>query len=277
MIAIVRIFFYVVFGYFLLLLVVFSFQRSLQYYPNKNDPGNPAAQGLPEMRVVKTRTDDDYTLVAWYAPPKKTQGPVVVMFHGNAGNISHRTIKARTMIDQGLGIMMVEYRGYGSNKGRPTESGLYSDARAALAWLEGEGIKSAQMILYGESLGTGVAVQMATEMTPYLLVLEAPFDSAANVAKKAYPFLPIDFLMQDRFDSIDKIKQIKTPLLIVHGDEDNVIPLALAKNLFEAANHPKEINIINGGGHADLYDHHAGHLITEWISKQTVQQTEQQP
>ena len=266
--TVLRIVLTIVAVYALVLIAVFTFQRSLQYFPTKSNPGTPAAQGLPEMSVAKVRTDDGYTLTGWYAPPRVKGGDVIVLFHGNAGNISHRAQKARLFIDVGLGVFLTGYRGYGGNPGRPTEDGLYRDARAVLRFLQVQGIPPSQMIFYGESLGTGVAVQMATELTPKYVVLEAPFSSAADVAKKQYPFLPIDFLMQDRFDSIDKIKTIKVPLFIVHGDEDYVIPLAQAQKLFDAANHPKEINVINGGAHNDLYDHHAGHLILDWIKKQ---------
>jgi hypothetical protein len=266
----IRISLYVIGAVILFLVTVFTFQRSLQYFPNTSDPGAPSGHGLPEMEITRSRTHDGYTLNGWYAAPREPGGLVVVLFHGNAGNISHRAQKARQMIDAGLGVYLVEYRGYGGNPGRPTEEGLYHDARAVLRALQGKHrISPDHMIFYGESLGTGVAVQMASELKPKLVVLEAPFASAADVAKVHYPFLPVDLLMQDRFDSIEKIKTVKVPVYIVHGDEDNVIPLSQAQKLFEAANHPKEINVINGGGHSDLYDHHAGHLILDWIKTQT--------
>src|SRR5690606_7238404 len=132
----------------------------------------------------------------------------------------------------------------------------------------GQDYTPAQFVLYGESIGSGVAVQMAREVQPRYLILEAPFTSAADVAKDKYFFLPVDMLMKDRYDSIDKIPEITSSLLIVHGDEDAVVDQKLGKKLYDKANHPKEFISINGGHHADLYEHHAGHVIIDWLNKQ---------
>lgn len=268
MVALLKVLGIIVAGYIALVLVVYLVQRNLQYFPDRTPPGKPADVGLKGMESVTAKTADNIDLVAWFAPPKEKRGKIVIVFHGNAGNIANRAIKAAHFIERGYGVYMCEYRGYGGNAGTPSEEGFYKDGRAALKWLEDKGYSPAQFVLYGESIGTGVAVQMATEVAPKQLILEAPFSSAVDVGKRAYKILPVDILMLDRFDSIGKIEKIKTSLFIIHGDEDTVIPIDLSKKLFERANHPKEFITIERGGHSDLYNHHAGHIIGDWLDKQ---------
>lgn len=265
---IARIVFYGVFVYFAVLAGVYLGQRSLQYFPDKSDPGEPAQYGLPRAEIVKTVAADGVALTSWFIPPKKQDDKIIVFFHGNAGHLGHRAMKMRGYADAGYGVFMAGYRGYGANRGRPTEEGFYHDARAALRAVEEKGYKASQIVIYGESIGSGVAVQMALEMQPQYVVLEAPFDSAASVARWRFPFLPVDFLMKDRFDSIRKIGDVKAALLFVHGDEDGVVPIRFGRRLYDAANHPKEFITINGAGHNDLYEHHAAHIIFDWLEKQ---------
>lgn len=261
----IRIIFYFLIGYLLLTTLVYVFQRSLQYFPDKTRPQSPDKYALPGMQELHIAGEDGLQLLSWFMPPKNPDGKIIVFYHGNAGHIGHRAIKSRYYIERGYGVFFLEYRGYGGNKGSPSEQGFYADARSALKWLDGKGYKTSQIIIYGESIGTGVAVQIASEIQPEYLILEAPFSSAVDVARRNYFFLPVDILMKDRFDNIDKISNVKSSLLIVHGDEDRVIPIEFAKNLFERANHPKEFVTINGGAHNDLYEHHAGHIIRDWL------------
>ena len=256
------------FLYAALVVFVFFYQRRLQYHPDRNDPGAPKDSNVPEMAVIRLITADKLDIYAWFAPPKNRNGKVVVLFHGNAGNLAGRGIKARYFLDRGYGVLLSEYRGFGGNPGTPTEQGLYKDGRAALKWLEDKGYTSGQFVLYGESIGTGVAVQLAREFQPPYLILEAPFSSAVEIGKRSYPFLPVDYMMHDKYESILKIGQVKTSLLIVHGDEDPTIPIESGKKLFEASNHPKEFCSIAGGHHSDLYEHHAGHIVVDWLDKQ---------
>lgn len=254
--------------YTLVVVFIYFYQRNLQYFPDKSKPGTPKDNGVPEMSIINIKTADGLDLVAWFAPPQRKDGKIIVLFHGNAGNLAGRGIKARYFIDRGYGCLLCEYRGFGGNPGRPTEQGLYADGRAALKWLEDNGYIPAQFVIYGESIGTGVAVQLASEMQPRHLVLEAPFASAVEIAKRSYPILPVDYMMHDRYDNIAKIGKVYSSLLVVHGDEDPVIPIDSGKRLFDAAKHPKEFCSIAGGGHSDLYDHHAGHIICDWLDKQ---------
>ena len=248
---------------------VFIFQRSLEYFPYNAPMGTPAASGVPEMSPVYVTTADGLELVAWFAPPKKKNGDVVLFFHGNGGNIEMRSNKARILIDHGYGVFLSEYRGYGGNPGSPTEQGLYEDGRAALKWLESKGYQQGRIVIYGESIGTGIAVQMALELQPKYLILVAPFTSAAAVAKDAYHnLLPVDLLMHDRYDSFDKIAKIKTDLLVVHGTADEIVPTKFGIQLFKAANQLKRLILVHGANHTDLYDFGAGPLIADWLDKQ---------
>ena len=253
--------------YAAVLVLVFICQRQLQYHPAKSMEGGPARYNVPEMREITVRTKDGLSLLGWYAPPKEDK-PVVVLFHGNAGHIGDRGYKARHLMDAGYGVLLAEYRGYGGNPGNPDEKGFYSDARAFMSWLMQEKIPEKQMVLYGESIGSGVAVQMAVEHESIAaLILEAPFSSALDVGQGVYWWLPVRYLMVDKFMSIDKIGDVHAPLLILHGDNDKVVPFKLGRKLFEASNNPKTFVEIKDGGHSDLYDFGAAGIVTEFLER----------
>lgn len=245
-------------------LLLFVFQRNFLYHPAP-PPEPPAALGVGEMRVVRFPTADGLELFAWYAPPSRPDGRVLVYLHGNAGTVAMRAFKARLFLDAGFGVLLVEWRGFGGNPGRPSEQGLYADARGALAWLAGQGVPAARVMLYGESLGSGVAVQMAVEQPPAALVLEAPFTSIAEAAGHYYPFVPVRLLVRDRFDSLAKIGGLRAPLLVVHGERDAVIPFDLGRRLFEAAPPPKEAAFLRQADHNDLYAWGAGQRVLAFL------------
>lgn len=228
-------------------------QRDLLFRPS-GLPASPAAAAVPEMRPVAVRTADALEIVGWYAPPPSPGRPVVVLYHGNAGHLGMRAFKARAFLDAGFGVWLAGYRGYGGNPGSPSEEGLYADARAALDHLAAGGIGGERVVLYGESLGTGVAVQMATERPVGAVVLEAPYTTIPDVAAGIYPFAPVHLLARDRFDSIAKISRIGAPLLVLHGERDRVVPIDLGRRLFEAAVSPKRGVFLPQPGHNDLYD-----------------------
>lgn len=259
---------FIIFAYAFVLALVFFGQRQLQYHPDKNIVGGTLGHNVAEMREITVRTQDGLLLFGWYAPPKKGK-PVVVLFHGNAGHIGGRAFKARAFMDAGYGVLLAEYRGYGGNPGNPDEKGFYNDARAFIDWLgKAERIPEKGIVLYGESIGSGVAVQMAVEHGGVAgLVLEAPFSSALDVAKGVYWWLPVGYLMIDKFMSIEKIGFIHAPLLIMHGDNDKTVPFSLGQKLFDAANNPKTFVAIKGGGHSDLYDFGAAKIVTGFLEK----------
>lgn len=253
-----------------LVALLFVFQRSLLYHPAATLP-TPAASGVAEMQVVSLRTEDSLDLKSWYAPPAAADGPVVLYLCGNAGHIGYRAFKVRHLLDTGFGTLLVSYRGFGGNPGRPTEDGLRADARAALRFLAGEGIAPATVVLYGESLGTGVAVGLAAEQAETApvaaVVLETPYTSIADVAARHYPFVPARWLVKDRFDALSEIGAIGAPLLVFHAEDDRVIPVDLARRLFEAAIEPKEARWFAGGGHEGLFDAGAADVVVDFIRR----------
>lgn len=255
-------------GYVVIVVVVYLVQRSLMYHPAGGLPA-PSATLAPEMAVVTQTTSDSLDIVSWYAAATSGR-PTLVYFHGNAGHIGDRDSKVRPYLDQGWGVLLAGYRGYGDNPGSPSEDGLYADARAALAILTERGIAPADVVVYGESLGTAVAVRMAWELAEAgaparALVLEAPFNTMGYAAANAYPFLPARILVKDRYDSESRIAAIATPLLIFHGDRDRVVPMALGQRLFDAAREPKKSAWISGAGHNDLYDFGAAEKVLDFV------------
>lgn len=263
-----RILLYIAGWYAVFCLGAYFFQRQMIFFPDKTPVGAPADHGVQNMQRVTMKTEDGLDLAAWFGPPREAGGKVIVLFHGNASNILNRVDKARYFMRHGYGFLLCEYRGYGGNPGKPSEHGLYSDGRACLAWLREEGYSLAQTVFYGESIGSGVAVQMALEMQPKLLVLEAPFSSMTELARARHFWLPVSLLLKHRFESREKIGKVRSSLLVFHGDGDMVVPSYFGERLFEQAAHPKERIVIKGAGHNDLYSFGAGKVVLEWLERQ---------
>jgi uncharacterized protein len=236
--------------------LMFAFQRRLIYLPDRV-ASSPTATGVPEMAPVGYPTADALTLTSWFAAPPEPGAPVLVYFHGNAGSIADRAGKVRPFLDRGFGVLLAGYRGYGGNPGRPSEAGLLDDGRAALDHLAASGIEIGRTVIYGESLGSGVAVALAAERSPAALVLEAPFTSIVDVAAAAYPWLPVRLAMIDRFDSHARITSVAAPTLILHGERDRTVPVRLGRRLLDHANEPKRGVFFPDAGHTDLHDHGA--------------------
>lgn len=230
---------------------LFIFQRSFLYFPDRSAPVLSEAE-LPGLLEVRTESEPGLTLAHWYLPPADPEGPVVVIWHGNAGHRGHRVHKFRALAAEGLGLFFAEYRGYGGNPGSPTEAGLTRDAEAVMGFLAAQGIPGERIILYGESLGSGVAVKMARAHKTAGLVLEAPYTSIAEVAQAHYWFLPARWLVSDKWDSARRIGGLTAPLLILHGARDETIPVRFGRRLFEQAPEPKELLIRPTARHNDL-------------------------
>jgi fermentation-respiration switch protein FrsA (DUF1100 family) len=243
----------VVLAYLAVVAGLYLFQRSLIYRPDQARP-EAAPLGIPGLRDVTLRTADGLDLLAWYVAPPPG-GPLVVYFHGNGGTIASRSERVRRLAHEGIGVLMLEYRGYGGNPGTPTEAGLFTDARAALDFAAAQGIDAERLVIWGESLGTGVAVAMASERRAAAVILESPYTTLAAAAQRAYPFVPVDPLLKDRFDSLSRIARINAPLLVAHGELDEVVPVDLGRTLFAAAHEPKQAWFAPAGHHADLSQH----------------------
>jgi fermentation-respiration switch protein FrsA (DUF1100 family) len=261
---------YMVAAYALLVAAMYVLQRQIQYFPARVLP-SPGEAGVPDMEVVTLQTEDGLDLVAWYASarpgPRGVTLPTIVYFHGNGGSIAGRGIRVRPFLDAGYGVLLVEYRGYGGNPDRPTEAGLMADGRAALDFLAARRVPPERTVLYGESLGSGVAVRMAAETAIAALVLEAPFSSAVDVGASAYWFLPVRFLMKDRFDSMAHIGRVTAPLFMVHGEADHVVPVRFGRRLFEAAPGRKEAVYLPHAGHNDLPAHGSTRLVLGFLER----------
>ena len=183
-----------------LVFLLFIFQRNILFVPDRSKP-NLTDSNVTEMSEVNIETKDGLTLLSWFYRGQ-AEKPVIIYFQGNAGNISDRDYKARFLIDNGFSVLLMGYRGYGGNQGQPSEEGLRKDGEAALAFAAKEGFKKTDIILYGESLGTGVVVNLGIGSEFKGLILEAPFTSAADVGQRAFPIPPVKFLILDRFDSL---------------------------------------------------------------------------
>jgi fermentation-respiration switch protein FrsA (DUF1100 family) len=251
-------------GYAGIVGAMYAFQRNLMYFPDVS-LADIARSVYPGGVAVNVTTADGLTLAGWYWPPPQPRAPVVVVFHGNAGHHGHRTDKAVAFTQPGFGVFIAGYRGYGGNPGSPTEQGLYSDARAALDWLQAQGVAGGQIVLYGESLGSGVAVQMATERKVAAVVLESPYTSVADVAAERYPFVPVRPLTLDRYDSLSKIERINAPLLIIHGERDTVVPVKYGRRLFDAAREPKKAVFFPNAQHNDIFAAEAVRTVLQFL------------
>jgi fermentation-respiration switch protein FrsA (DUF1100 family) len=222
------------------------------YFPERELAADPASLGLPFEDVYFT-TQDGVRLHGWFVPGESNL--TWLWFHGNGGNISHR-LENLLLLHQNLGInlFIFDYRGYGRSEGNPSEQGIYLDAEAALAYLHSrKDIERSRIIYFGQSLGSGVAVELATRQPPMALILESAFPSIPSVARQLYPYLPIWPFLRTQYDSAAKINRINVPLLILHGDKDEIVPLEAGKQLFAAAGADKTFYTIHGAGHNDTY------------------------
>jgi len=241
----------VVFAYILICLFMWAFQRNLIYVPTKHIAA-PEAYGLNDFESLRLTSEDGTHVLAWYH--KASDGyPTIIYYHGNGGNLAGRKNYFRQLADAGFGVLGLDYRGYGTSEGSPTEMGLYQDARATMDYaIKTLSLARNQIIIYGESLGTGVAVEIASEYRSGGLILQSPFTSMEEVAKYTYPWLPVHCLLKDRFDSIVKIANVHVPLLLFHGQRDKVVPIEEGKTLFDYASKPKEAIYYPKNGHEDF-------------------------
>jgi len=249
--------------YGLIAIAAFVAQRKLMYFPDSTRvaPSNFALTGVEE-RVLAA--PDGTRLIAWYARARPGR-PTLLYFHGNAGNLANRSERVRKYTVRGIGVFMLSYRGYSGSTGRPSERANVADAKLAYEALRKEGVAPEDIILYGESLGSGVAVQLAAEKPVGGLILDAPYTSIVDVAAGAYPFLPVRGFMFDRYETMRYLADVHAPLLVIHGEDDEIIPVAMGRAVYAAANGPKELVTFPGAGHSDHHLFGSGEEVFRWI------------
>lgn len=252
-------------GYCAILLGLYIGQRSLMYHPDSARI-KPAATGLTAVVERELQAKDGTKLIAWHSKTAKGQ-PTIVYFHGNAGTLADRARRINEMQARGWGVFILGYRGYSGSGGAPSEAANMSDAEMVLATLAAEGVPLPSIILYGESLGSGIAAQMAYRHQDVAgLILDSPFTSMADAAAYHYPWIWVRPFVKDRYDTARIIDKIKCPILILHGELDQVVPLAMGRKLADIAGAKARLVTFKHGHHTDLYDHGALDDIGRFIA-----------
>ena len=232
--------------YGVLLLALFLLQSCLVYYPTHEKVATPKSIGL-DYESVELTTEDGLMLDAWFVPAQDARG-VVLFFHGNAGNISHRLGSVEVFHDLRFSTLIFDYRGYGQSEGEPSEEGTYADADAAWRYLtEERGVPPEKIVLFGRSLGSAIAANAATRHRAGALILESAFTSVPDVAAEIYWFFPVRWLARIDYDTMGALDSIASPTLFIHSPDDELIPYAHGRALYEAAKEPKQFLEINGG------------------------------
>ncbi len=225
--------------------------NALLYFPSREIIDTPDRAGL-NHRELELQTDDGERLHGWWIGAGTDSLGHLLLCHGNAGNIGDRILHAALLTAIGFDVLLFDYRGYGRSSGRPSEQGTYRDARAALAsLLEQPGVDPARVFYLGESLGGAVALDLALERPPAGLVLLSAFTGVRELGRLHYPFVPAP-LIPDAYPTVRRIRELRAPLLVLHGDDDDIVPLSQGRALFEAAPEPKRIHVFPGLGHNDL-------------------------
>ena len=238
--------------YLSVLVYLFFFQRNLLYLPNENNySGDKLKVDIDEVQI---KTSDNINLLGWFHKKDLNKFKTIVYFHGNAGKLENRIHKLNHFKDMNINFLIISWRGFSGNSGKPTEQGFYKDGKSAIDWLKNMGLDDKDIILYGESLGTGIAIEIAQNKKFAGLILETPFTSMIDAAKNVYPYIPIGFLLKDRYENDKKIKNINIPLLVMHGEKDQIIPFEMGKKIYEIANKPKYSYFTKYDNHMMEYD-----------------------
>jgi len=238
--------------YISVLVILFIFQRNLMYHPSENNYfGDKLKVNIEKVNI---KTLDNINLLGWFHKKDLNKFKTIVYFHGNAGTLENRIYKLNHFKDMEVNFLIIAWRGFSGNKGSPTEEGLYIDGLSAVNWIINQGVKEEDIILYGESLGTGVATEIAQNKNFAGVILETPFTSMINAAKEFYPYIPVNLLLKDRFENFKKIKNINLPILIMHGEKDTIVPFAMGEKMYQLANEPKYFYFTKHDDHMMVFD-----------------------
>ena len=238
--------------YALVLVLLFISQRSLMYHPQENNYfGDKLEVDIEKVNIISS---DNINLLGWFHKKNLKKFKTIVYFHGNAGKLENRIHKLNHFKDMDINFLIIAWRGFSGNDGEPSERGLYDDGNSVILWLKNLGLKENDIVLYGESLGTGVAIEIAQSNNFAGLVLETPFTSMVEVAKNFYPYIPVALLLKDKYENQKKIKNIDIPLLVMHGEADQIVPFWMGKKIYEIANQPKYSYFTKFDDHMMEYD-----------------------
>jgi fermentation-respiration switch protein FrsA (DUF1100 family) len=246
-----------------LLAALYASQRSMVFQPDGVRP-DIADAAVPGLRAVQIMTADGLPLLAWHRPAPVGQ-PTLAYFHGNGGSIADRIPRIRRFAAAGWGLLFLDYRGFGGNPGAPSEQGFYADARGAMAFLRAAG--AGPIVVYGESVGTGVAVRIASQQPVAALLLESPYTSVAAIAQERFWFVPVRWLSRDPFDLLPLMRDVHAPVLIMQGARDGIVPPAMGRAVFAAAHEPKQFWSAPEGDHFDLMDHGAAEAAVMFVKQ----------
>lgn len=260
-----------IFVYVLIVSAAYIFQRKLIYFPHPYI-GHEILRKLPSLEKITLETSDGLKLFSYYKAPKMNDKgrtfPTILFMHGNADTAENAIYRLAPMMNAGYGVLALEYRGYSGNEGKPTEKGLIRDAEAAVDFIRQRQGEDASVIYYGMSLGTGVANGLAVKIPPVAMIQECGFSSLVDTARYHYGFLPVNLLIKDKYLSKKRIKSLKAPLFILHGEKDGVIPVKQGISIFEAAcSTDKQIKLYPEGHHHDLYNYGAAVDILNWLDQ----------
>ena len=250
--------------YFFLLVFLYFYQRNLMYHPNENNYFDDKL--LVNIEKVKIRTQDGLNLLGWYHEKDIIKNKTILFFHGNAGSLENRIQKLNHFQGMKVNFLIIAWRGFSGNQGKPSETGLYEDGESAIRWLLKKGIDEKNIVIYGESLGTGVATHLSQNRNFAGIILETPFTSMIDAAKKFYPYIPVSFLLKDKYENKKKIKNIKFPILVMHGEKDQIVPFDMGKKIFEIANEPKYSYFTKYDNHMMEYDDSLVKTLNSFLS-----------
>jgi len=232
----IKSFFLLIVIYVGITVVVYFYQRKLLYHPFSAEI---TGEGLiHNFETINFKTSDNFVLKGWFHL-KNSNKKTILFLHGNAGNLDNRIDKLNSLGSMDINFLIISWRGYSGNPGNPSEAGLYKDVLGGIKWLNEKGISNDQIILYGESLGTAIATEVGQNKNFAGIILEAPFTSMVDMGQKIYPIFPVKFLLKDKYESKNKIKNLKSPLLVLHGRKDKIVPFYMGEKIFEMANNPK--------------------------------------
>ena len=250
-------------GYALLAALITMLQRKLIYKPDPRRT-TPHEADLDGVEVWRIPASDDETLIAWYAKAQSGY-PTLLYFHGNAGYIELRSERLADLNARGFGVLMPSYRGYGGSTGYPSETANVADATLVYQWLRGRGVAASDVIVFGESLGTGVASQLAASKPVAGLILDSPYTSMANLAARDYPWLPVRQLLWDHYETVRHVKRVTKPILIIHGEDDQLVPVSMGQAVAQAAMFEVTLVTYPGATHLEHRPHGSFDDVERWI------------